>query len=62
MTFASAVRGLGLKHPITERPVTPRELIDILKEDVVYAVTRPGSWEGSNMLTVLQSHGFFMDK
>jgi hypothetical protein len=62
MTFAGAVKELGLKHPMTERPVTPRELIDILKEDVVYAVVRPGSWEGSNMLTVLQSHGFLMDK
>ena len=62
MTFAGAVKELGLKHPMTESPVTPRELIDILKEDVVYAFTRPGSWEGSNMLTVLQCHGFFIDK
>jgi hypothetical protein len=61
MTFVKAVKKLGLKHPITEEPVTPRGLIDILKEDVVYAVTRPGSWEGSNMLTVLQSHGFFIE-
>ena len=59
MTFVTAVKELGLKHPITEEPVTPRELIDILKEDVVYCVTRPGSWEGANMLNVLQSHGFF---
>ncbi len=62
MTFIKAVKELGLKHPITEEPVTPRGLIDILKEDVVYAVTRPGSWEGANMLTVLQSHGFFIDE
>ena len=61
MTFIKAVKDLGLTHPITEKLVTPRELIEILKEDVVYAVTRPGSWEGSNMLMVLQSHGFFID-
>ena len=60
MTFIEAVRELDLKSPMTDKPVTPRELIDILKDDVVYAVTRPGSWEGSNMLTVLQSHGFFL--
>ena len=60
MTFVEAVKELDLKHPMTDEPVTPRELIDILKEDVVYEVTRPGSWEGSNMLTVLQSHGFFL--
>ena len=62
MTFAGAIKELGLKHPMTERLVTPRELIDILKEDVVYCIARPGSWEGSNMLAVLQCHGFFMDK
>jgi hypothetical protein len=60
MTFIEAVKELELKHPETCKPVTPRELIDILKEDVVYAVTRPGSWEGSNMLIVLQCHGFFL--
>ncbi len=60
MTFVEAVKELDLKHPMTDKPVTPRELIDILKEDVMYAVTRPGSWEGSNMLTVLQCHGFFL--
>jgi len=60
MTFADAVKDLDLKHPATDRPVTARELIDILKEDVVYAAVRPGSWEGANMLTVLQSHGFLL--
>lgn len=59
MTFVQAVAELDLKHPVTGRPVTARELIDILREDVVYTVTRPGSWEGANMLIVLQSHGFF---
>lgn len=62
MTFVKAVKELELKHPVSGRPVTSRELIDILKEDVVCCVTRPSSWEGSNMLTVFQCHGFFTDK
>ncbi len=60
MTFIEAVKELGLKHPMTEKPVTPRELLAILKEDVVLSVERPGSWEGSNMFTVLESHGYFL--
>lgn len=61
MTFAEAVRELDLRHPGTLEPVSSRELIDILKEDVVQAAQRPGSWEGSNMLDVLRCHGFFND-
>lgn len=61
MTFAEAVRELDLRHPGTREPVSSRELIDILKEDVVQAAQRPGSWEGSNMLDVLRCHGFFND-
>jgi hypothetical protein len=60
MTFVQAVKALDLKHPMTDKPVTPRELIDIMKEDVVYAADRPGSWEGSNMHEVLMCHGFFL--
>jgi hypothetical protein len=44
MTFVEAVKALELKDPFTKAPVTSRELIDILKEDVVLAVQRPGSW------------------
>lgn len=62
MTFIEAVRELELKHPGTGRPVTPRELIHILKQDVVYVATRPGSWEGSNMHEVLRCHGFWLNK
>jgi hypothetical protein len=58
MTFADAVKALDLKDPMTNRPIEPLELIDILKEDVVLAIERPGSWEGANMRVVLQSHGF----
>ncbi len=56
--FIEAVKHLDLKEYGSKDPVTPEELIKILKEDVVYAFERPGSWEGSNMLTVLNSHGF----
>lgn len=59
MTFEEAVKELDLRHPLTERPVLPFELINVLKEDVVLAVERPGSWEGASMLEVLHRHGFF---
>ncbi len=56
--FIEAVKRLDLKDPILKTPVTPEQLIEFLKDDVVYAFERPGSWEGSNMLTILHSHGF----
>ena len=59
MTFEEAVKNLVLKHPFTNECISPRELISILKEDVVQAVERPGSWEGSKMLAILEAHGFF---
>ncbi len=62
MKYEDAVKALGLKDPFTKEPIAPCELINILKEDVVLAVKRPGSWEGANMLVVLQSHGFFYDQ
>ena len=33
-------------------------LAEMLMQDVVLAVRRPGSWEGSNMIQVLTSHGY----
>jgi hypothetical protein len=33
-------------------------LAEMLLEDVALAVRRPGSWEGSNMINVLNSHGY----
>ena len=33
-------------------------LAGMLMEDVALAVRRPGSWEGSNMIQVLTSHGY----
>ncbi len=56
--FIEAVKHLDLKDHGSKEPVTPEKLIKILKEDVVCAFERPGSWEGSNMFTVLNSHGF----
>jgi hypothetical protein len=61
MIFEEVFKELGLTDPWTREPITPEELIGILKDDVVLAVERPGSWEGSNMLDVLRCHGFFKD-
>ncbi len=62
MTFEEAVKALHLMSPFTQKPLTPEDLIDVLKEDVVFAAVRPGSWEGANMLAVLESHGFFINQ
>lgn len=35
-----------------------KSLAEMLMEDVMLAVKRPGSWEGANMLEVLSSHGY----
>jgi hypothetical protein len=35
-----------------------RGLARMLLEDVAIAEVRPGSWEGANMITVLQAHGY----
>ena len=58
MTFAEAVELLDLTHPVTGERITPEDLLETLKEDVVLCVERPGSWEGSNMSEVLYCHGF----
>jgi hypothetical protein len=59
MTFEQAVKELAMTYPFTKEPVDAAALIETLKDDVILAVDRPGSWEGSNMLQVLTSHGFF---
>jgi len=59
MTYEQAVKALELRLPITKVPINARVLLDTLKDDVILAVERPGSWEGANMLQVLQAHGFF---
>ena len=58
-TFGQAVKALELRDPITKEKVTAGELLSILKEDVILAYERPGSWEGANMHEVLFCHGFF---
>jgi hypothetical protein len=59
MTFEQAVKELELRLPFTKVPISAQVLLDTLKEDVILAVERPGSWEGANMLQVLSAHGFF---
>ena len=39
-------------------PLTVRKLAAMLLEDAVMVVSRPGSWEGSNMADVLRCHGY----
>lgn len=58
MTFEQAIELLGLVDPVTCEPLTPEELLAFLKDDVVQAARRPGSWEGANMIQVLIAHGF----
>lgn len=57
-TFEEAVIRLGLSDPLDGTPITPEKLLEVLKDDVVHVLERPGSWEGSNMEQVLICHGF----
>jgi hypothetical protein len=61
MTFEQAVKALELRLPITKVPISARVLLATLKEDVILAAKRPGSWEGANMRDVLRCHGFLKD-
>lgn len=38
--------------------LTVQRLLAMLAEDAAMVVSRSGSWEGSNMANVLQSHGY----
>ena len=38
--------------------LTMKRLAEMLMQDCALAVSRPGSWEGSNMIQVLGSHGY----
>lgn len=44
-------------RPIASELTLPA-LVEMLLQDVAYSVRRPGSWEGANMLQVLQGHGY----
>lgn len=59
-TYRQAVKELGLTDPVDGSPITPEKLLEVLKNDVVHVLERPGSWEGSNMEQVLISHGYFL--
>lgn len=39
-------------------PLTTTSLLQMLAEDAGMVISRPGSWEGSNMAEVLCSHGY----
>jgi hypothetical protein len=38
--------------------LTVSKLLVMLAEDAAMVISRPGSWEGSNMAQVFQSHGY----
>lgn len=38
--------------------LTPTTLLAMLAEDAGLVISRPGSWEGANMVQVLSSHGY----
>ena len=38
--------------------LTVSTLLAMLAEDAAMVISRPGSWEGSNMAQVFQSHGY----
>lgn len=46
------------RHSCSHGPLTMKLLARMLLEDVALAVRRPGSWEGANMLRVLEAHGY----
>lgn len=49
----------GRKDGFTSHGVlTVSTLLAMLAEDAAMVISRPGSWEGSNMAQVFQSHGY----
>ena len=38
--------------------LTLSKVLAMLAEDAAMVISRPGSWEGSNMAQVFQSHGY----
>ena len=42
----------------THGPLTVPDLLAMLAEDASMILSRPSSWEGSNMNTVLSAHGY----
>lgn len=42
-------------------PLTVERVLELLADDLLMTRTRPGSWEGSNMQQVVDSHGWEQD-
>ncbi|MFA7238876.1 MAG: hypothetical protein WC091_02095 [Sulfuricellaceae bacterium] len=66
-TIAELVKACNLANKVPEGSrngftshgtLTPARLLTMLAEDVGMVITRPGSWEASNMHQVLVSHGY----
>lgn len=56
-TFEQAIQVLDIKEPYSDQVIQPERLVEILKDDVVQVMQRPGSWEGSRMYDLLRCHG-----
>lgn len=62
MTFNQAVDTLQARQPYGDKKVmSPAQVLELLQDDVVQMVERPGSWEGSNMAVVFQGHGISVE-
>lgn len=46
------------RDPNSRRQLTLKEVLETLAQDLEMTHSRPGSWEGSNMQAVINSHGF----
>ncbi|WP_234729993.1 hypothetical protein [Acidocella facilis] len=42
----------------THGPLTAETLLALLAEDAAMAISRPGSWEGADMTSLLGAHGY----
>lgn len=63
-TIRQLLRGVNASHQVkveqacTHGLLTVAGALEMLAEDLGMVETRPGSWEGSNMASVLSSHGY----
>jgi hypothetical protein len=44
----------------THGPLTMETLVTMLLKDVATTMSRPGSWEGTHMISVLEAHGYLV--
>jgi len=55
----AAIRAVSyLKDPITGEPLQAHQVFQILADDLGLTQTRPESWEGLNMQSVIDGHGW----